>query len=228
MRRRMRLLLLVLVVLGLTVLVLCLLLALYMAARHEPAFYRKALESDRAAMQPSSDRMLRKAAALESALRKPGRWEFRITADEINGWLAVDLIENHPGALPNTMQDPRVSIRPDVMTVACRYNQGGTKSVLSLTIQPYVSRSVDGPNTLAVRIEAVRAGLLPLPLEKVLDGLSLAARDMGLELDWRRSGSKPVAMIAMPEMDDLAVRIETLRLADGEIILAGITERRKP
>lgn len=234
MRRRLRPLLLVLVIGGLAVLLLCMLLFLYLAARHEPAFYREAMKADHTAMKQDSDRMLRKAASLQSVLRKPGRWELCITADEINGWLAVDLAENHPDALPQTMKDPRVSIRPDAITVACRFDQDGANSILSLTIQPYAGQTAnesqhDETSVVAVRIIAVRAGLLPLPLEKVLDGLSRAARDMGLHLDWRRSGGNPVAMIAVPDGDDeLVVRIETLRLGEGELFLTGVTERRKP
>ena len=52
-------------------------------------------------------------------LTKAGHWEIRFTADEINGWLAVDLVKNHPNALPPTLKDPRVSIDPN------EYHRGG-------------------------------------------------------------------------------------------------------
>ena len=147
------------------------LLGLYLAARHEPAFYREAMEADRAVLEKGSDRMLRKTAALAKHPQKPGRWEIRITAEEINGWLAVDMPKNHPHALPPTLHDPRVVIDPNEITVACRFQQNGIDSVLSLTVQPYVDRSptVPNANVVAVRIVGARAGLLPLPLDRVLE-----------------------------------------------------------
>jgi hypothetical protein len=217
------------------ILVVLLLAGLYLAARHEPAFYRAAMEANRAALEKGSDRMLRKGAALQSLPTKLGRWEIRITAEEINGWLAVDLPKNHPKALPPTLRDPRVVIHPDEVTVACRYEQNGVETVLSLTVQPYVGRTGNvsddaAPYVIAVRIVRVRAGLLPLPLKQVTDGLSQAARDMRFQLQWGNSGGDPVAMISLPtDSDDgQVVRIETLRLSEGEIYLAGKTERRKP
>ena len=55
--------------------------------------------------------MLRDIAAIESAVNTPGRWQTTITAEEINGWLAVDMVKNHPKLLPPTFHDPRVAIR---------------------------------------------------------------------------------------------------------------------
>ena len=107
-------------------------------------------------------------------------------------------------------------------------------SVLSLTLQPYVgqvadrSRS-DDSNVVAVRFIRLRAGLLPLPLKRVLQGLSQAAREMRFDLQWHNSGGDPVAIISVPTDNNAqVVRIETLRLSEGEIYLTGRTERRKP
>jgi hypothetical protein len=97
--------------------------------------------------------------------------------------------------------------------------------VLSLTIEPYLPK----PSVLALRIVSARAGLLPLPLGRVLSGLSLAARDVQLRLEWRRAGGDPVAMLSLPTGDgDRIVRIDTLRLGEGEIYVAGTTERQRP
>jgi hypothetical protein len=214
--------------------IVLLLLGLYLALRHEPAFYRETMATSRAALEKGSQRMLLKAAALGSVSTRSGPWEIRITAEEINGWLAVDLPKNHPTALPPTLRDPRVAIRPDEMTVACRYQQNGVDSVLSLTLQPYVGQVAnrshsDDSNVAAVRIISIRAGVLPLPLNRVLQGLSQAARDMRFDLQWRNSGGDPVAIISLPtDNNGQVVRIETLRLSAGEIYLAGRTERRKP
>ncbi|MBU4272689.1 MAG: hypothetical protein KKE86_14045 [Planctomycetes bacterium] len=208
------------------VLALLALLMLYIAARHVPGFYREAMEIPRGKLEKGSDRMLRQAAALESAANKEGPWEAIVTAEEINGWLAVDLEKNHPNALPPTIRDPRVAIDENGITVACRFEQDGTKSILSLTIAP----SVPEPNVVALRIVRARAGLLPVPLGQVLDRVSEAAREMQLHLEWRRGGDDPVALLSLPNNEDggRIMRIETLRLGDGEIYITGTTKRKEP
>jgi uncharacterized protein YpmS len=177
-----------------------------------------------AVLEKASDRMLKKIGALQSAATKQGRWQAVISDEEINGWLAVDLLRNHPNTLPPSVRDPRVAIEPDEITLACRYDNGVT-TVLSLTLQPYVPE----PNVVALRIVRGRAGMLPVPLKKVLDGLSKAAADMQLRLKWVQAGSDPVAMLSLPEDDDAdrVVRIESIELTKGNIHVSGITERRK-
>ena len=222
-RRLLRLLLVIFIAVLLVALLV--LLCLYLAAQYEPAFYREALEADPAEQEKASDQMLQQATALASALKKEGRWEAVITAEQINGWLAVDMVKNHPNALPPTLRDPRVTIGPSAITVACRFEQSGQSSVVSLTVEPYMSE----PNVLALRIVKARAGLLPMPLDKIFDRLSQAARDMRLHLEWRQAGGHPVALLTLPAAEDNGrqVRIETLRLGDGEVYLAGSTEKTK-
>ncbi len=157
-------------------------------------------------------------------MNRHGPWHVVITAEEINGWLAVDLRKNHPNALPASVHDPRVVIEPNEVTVACRYDRGGVDSVLSLTLQPYVPE----PSVVALRIVRGRAGMLPVPLKNVLDGISKGAAEMQLRLRWAQVGSDPVALISLPDDDaDRVVRIKSLELRKGEIDVSGLTERRK-
>jgi hypothetical protein len=220
--RKLRLALLVLG--GICVVVFLVLAGLYLAASHEPAFYEEALAIDPEVLKQGSDRMLQQTTALVSAVKKEERWKALFTADQINGWFAVDLVQNHPNALPPALHDPRVSIDSKQITLACRFERGHINTVLNLTIEPYVPE----PNVIALRIISARAGLLPVPLDKVLDRVSQAARDMHWKIEWRRTGSDPVAMLSLPPTDDdRPVRVETLRLGDGEIFVSGTTPAKK-
>lgn len=222
MSRRNRLLLIAAIVI---LLIVAVLLGLYFAVRYEPTFYRDAMDTKPAVLEKASDRMLKKIGGLQSAMTRPGRWEAVLTAEEINGWLAVDLQRNHPNALPPSAQNPRVAIEPNEITVACRYNRGGVDSIVSLTLEPYLPE----PSVVALRIVRCRAGMVPLPLKDVLDGISKGAAAMRLRLKWRQSGNDPVALISLPNDDeaDRVVRIESLEVCKGEIHVSGITERRK-
>jgi uncharacterized protein YpmS len=209
---------------GVALTVVAVLLGLYLAAEQEPAFYREAMEIDPGVLKKQSDRMLHQATALASAVKKEKSWEALFTAEQINGWLAVDMVQNHPNAMPSALHDPRVAIDSKRITFACRFENRGINTVLTLTIEPYVPE----PNVVALRIVSAKAGLLPVPLGKVLERLSQAAREMQFHLEWRRTGNDPVAMLSLPPTsDDRSVRIETLRLGEGEVYVSGTT-RDKP
>ena len=211
---------------GLLLVIAAGLCGLYWAVKQEPDFYRQAVQVDPAIQRKASDQMLQRAAALRSDLEKQGRWQALFTAEQINGWLAVDLVENYPDMLPESFRDPRVQIQPDQMTLACRLKQGTLEGVVTLTVEPYLAE----PNLLALRIRKARAGLVPMPLAEILDAVSEAAGQMDLHLRWRRTDGDPVALISFSPLktqDGELVQIETLQLGEGEIYLAGTTRPRR-
>ncbi|MHC4177777.1 MAG: hypothetical protein ACYSWU_09725, partial [Planctomycetota bacterium] len=109
---------------GLLLLIAAGLCWLYWASQQEPEFYRQAIRVDPSVQKQASDQMLQRAAALGSDVAKEGQWQALFTAEQINGWLAVDFAENFPDALPESFRDPRVEIRPGRMTLAGRLTRG--------------------------------------------------------------------------------------------------------
>jgi hypothetical protein len=195
----------------------------YWASKRVPRFYRDALELEPAAQRQASDQLLENASALASNASKEGRWSALFTADQINGWLAVDAVENHPELLSAEISSPRVLIQPSRATFACRHGQGSLSSVVTLSVQLYLVE----PNVIALRIERARAGVLPIPLTRILDGVTEAAMRLKLHLAWRQVDGDPLALITIPptrDRDDTEYQLEALELRDGEIYLAGRTQ----
>jgi hypothetical protein len=199
------------------------LLAMYCAAEHVPAFYRQAMATEQPANEKGSSEMLQQATAFASDVRKEGHWQAVFTAAQINGWLAVDFVQNYRGTLPDSFRDPRATIEADRMVLACRVTWGPLSSVVTVAIEPYLAE----PGVLALRLRNARAGLLPLPLRKLVDEISAVARHAKLNLRWRQSHGDPVALISFADPADAQsnhLRIESLQLADGEIYVAGTTQ----
>lgn len=197
-------------------------LGLYRAVRHTPEFYRQALAVDAAAQRLASDQMLQRATALASDVHKPGRWQAVFTAEQINGYLAVQLSKDHPGLLPPALRDPRIAITPRQVVLACHYQDARLSCVLSLTLEVYLA----DPNVIALRIRQARAGAIPLPLDDVLRQISRATERLAWRVDWRQAEGDPVAQIHLPlprGKDGKTVQIDSLRLGEGEIYVAGRT-----
>lgn len=208
---------------GLVLLALAALFGLYQGTKVEPELYRKVIAVDPVVARQASDEMVRQATALESDVQDEGDWEALFTAAQINGWLAVDLVENHPSALPPGISDPRVVLGPDQVMLFFRVRRDGLDSVITLAVTPAVSE----PNVLTLRIRKARAGIVPLPLQNILDVFSQSVQKAGCRLKWLQEDGDPVAVIALPDAVDergRQVRFRTLRLGDGEIYVSGTTE----
>ncbi|MGD9644584.1 MAG: hypothetical protein AB7U73_02665 [Pirellulales bacterium] len=196
---------------------------LWLAWQHEPGYYREALAVDAAALARGSDELLTHAGTLASDAQRHGHWQALFTAGQVNGWLAVDVPRNHPTLLPPHLCEPRVAIDRGGISLAGRWGTGRAAPVCSLRLDVCVME----PNTLAVRIRSMRAGLFPLPMQSLLDGVSQAAADYGVHLTWKQTGGDPVAVLRLPplETSDTNLQIEQLQLAAGEIFVAGNTSR---
>lgn len=195
------------------------LLAVYLALRHEPRWYGEAVAK---AEEKASDQMLRRAADLTSALETKGGWKIAFTAKEINGWLAIDVPQNHPHLLPDILSNPRVIIEPDGVTMACRARHAGISTVVSLKVDVYLAEE----NLIAVRIRKARAGSLPWSLGKVVDGITKSAARGDVRLSWRQIDGDPLALIKIPKTQGSGhrqIRVTTLRLEEGKIIVGGST-----
>jgi len=196
------------------------LLAIYHASQRVPEFYLAAVALEPEMQQDERDAFIARAAALASDLNMEGRWQSLFTADEINAWLALELSTNYPDLLPAELRDPRISLVKNLATLGCQYKSGEIDAVVSVHFEAYLH----SPHVVAVRIHGARAGSIPVPLGLILDGISHAARELNLRLEWRKTQGDPVALITLPPLSDKASEalwLESIELRDGELFVAG-------
>jgi hypothetical protein len=197
-----------------------------LTTRHVPEFYAEAITAEPHEQRQANDELLERATTLNNDLRRGGRWQALFTAEQINGWLSVDLEENHPELLSEGFSEPRIQIRKGKATIACRYKSGVMNTVASATFELYLAE----PEVLALRIDNVRAGALPMPMKAIVDGVAQAAERLNLRVQWRQVKGDPVALISMPAAHDdkLVYKLDALEMREGELYIAGRTEPYSP
>ncbi len=199
---------------------------LYSASRHEPKFYQQALLIEPEQQREAGDELEQSVLELHNSARDEGHWEAIFTEAQINGWLAADLPEKFPQMLPAGTDQPRVSINPDEIKIACRYQRGKVNTVVSFCLSVHLTTE---PNTLAVRVSKVRAGALPVPLKRFLAPITKAGADSDIDLRWSQVDGDPVALVTVPHQhEDYAHReiyLESVEMRDGAIALAGRTQK---
>ncbi len=103
-------------------------------------------------------------------------WEAVFTDQEVNAWLAEDLVTHFADQLPPEVNEPRVLFELDRIILAFQLRQGGVQSVITVVARP----RVPGGNTIELTLEKIRAGILPVPADNILDRIIEYARYHGL------------------------------------------------
>lgn len=197
----------------------------YYASQQVPDFYHKALAEPPPDQEKKSDAFITEATELYNELRREGRWEALFTAEEINSWLAVDLVRNHSGSLPPGISNPRIALADGGVILACRYETSKISTVLSL----HVDASLAEDNVIALRFRKARAGNLPLPMGEVLDNLSREAARHNIPVRWLQADSDPVALISIPapaREQKLVYSVDTMRIGERGVYISGTSTPR--
>jgi hypothetical protein len=202
-------------------------LILHQAAQREPEFYQQALSVDvEHHHEEAGDQLEQSVLDLHNDVREAGTWEAVFTEEQVNGWVASDMPDKFPKVLPPGTQEPRVAINPEAIRVACRFDNGKLRTVISFALDVDLTTET---NTLAIRISKLRAGALPVPLKQILDKITAAARRGKLPLRWTQFDGDPVALVTVPVThEDYAHReiyLDSITLQEGELHLAGHTEQ---
>ncbi|MFO0902883.1 MAG: hypothetical protein U0939_07780 [Pirellulales bacterium] len=195
------------------------------AAQRTPEFYRRALARDADRPAGQGDELERRTLELRNSARRPGEWTYVIDEEELNGWLAKNLLQEFPQALPKPLEAPRVAISEDGVRVGCQYREGRFTAVASLELDVYLA---DDSRSVAVELKSLRAGLLPLPMDRVLKPLQEAARKQDLAVRWSQSGSVPVALWSIPErsteLGGRRITLQRIELRNGQVRVSGRSE----
>ncbi|MEO8494683.1 MAG: hypothetical protein ABI614_06415 [Planctomycetota bacterium] len=201
-------------------------LGLYKAAQREPVFYQEAMLAESGESAKSGDDLERRLFDLQNDARNVGTWEAVFTDEQVNGWLVSDMPDKFPNVLPLGTQEPRVVIDAEAIRVACQFDNGKFKTIISMALDVDLTTET---NTLAVRVSQLRAGVLPVPLQQFLKNISTAASRGDIPLTWQQIDGDPVALVTLPVThEDYAHReiyVDKIELRDGEIYLAGHTEQ---
>ena len=130
----------------------------YLAATHEPQFYREALKTEPAQQAELGAQLEQAVLDMRNDALRGGRWQAVFTDEQLNGWLAADLPEKFPNLLPAGVEEPRIVIEQNEAHIACRYDNGQISTVISFALAINLT---DEPNTLAVQVSKLRAGGCP-------------------------------------------------------------------
>jgi hypothetical protein len=189
--------------------------------KHQPAFYRAALITDRENRVAQSREFAGRFWNLIDSVDNPDWWEI-FTAEQINSFLQEDFIRSWGGDnnLPDGFHDLRVQIEENKLRLGCRYGTGFWSTVVSIDLKMWlVDKEV---NLIGMELLNLRAGALPVSRQIMLDHITETARRSNIECTWYHREGNPVAILKLQaDQARPTIQLERFDLRPGKIIIVG-------
>lgn len=189
---------------------------------YQPEFYAQDTAIPAHMRQDRAEKFLSQSLQLRNDIANEARWEAAFTDEEVNAWLAKDLVESFADQLPAGVSEPRVRFETDRVTVAFRYRDGLLNSIFWAVIQISVPRD----NELRLTIEKIQAGAFPIPIDEFLERMTQHARSRGLEIQWGEEDGLRVATVHYTTAANRRdVVLERVHLSPGLLRLSGRSDK---
>lgn len=198
--------------------------------RHEPAFYRRqAVPAGAARTERCGEFKAEFTQFLDGLVNQPRHgWYARMTDLQVNSYLEEDCEGENLLKLPKEIEEPRVAFEADRVRLGFRHGEGWLRAVIVMDLRIWLAPGQS--NTVAVEVRGLRRGALPLSTHPLMEKISEAARQHGLDVTWYRNDGFPVAVVrAQSEQSRQAGQIQRVELKPGELVIGGAgTDNPRP
>lgn len=197
--------------------------AFYACLNYQPRFYRARSAMPPRRRQAEARQFVAQSLQLRNDIMNEPTWEAAFTDEEVNAWLAEDLVVHFADQIPPGVHEPRVAFEPDRVTLAFQLDQGPIRSLIWVVVRV----DVPEPNQLSLTIEKIRAGMVPVSAQSLLGPITEHARARGLDIRWDTDEGLPRATVRYQADTRRAdIILEQFRVFNGQVRLSGRSERR--
>lgn len=192
---------------------------LYWASSQVPDFYRQAMAAqvDPETRQAEAKLLTQRTLQMVDDIKHRDHWAEEFTQLQINSWFIVELDGRFEDLLPEGAKDPRVVIKDGSIHFGLKYAYEGWAGVVSFRVKPWVPE----PNHLALEIESIKAGLIPIPLDRVFQDIEREFETRGWKVTWRQANGHDVMVIDFGQRKKDKSVLESIKVFDGRIQVSG-------
>jgi hypothetical protein len=188
----------------------------------EPDFYRRCSIAPGEERQQNSKRFYTAATQfLNGVMNHYERWDATFEEEQINSYFEEDFVRSGlESILPPGISAPRVAIEPDKIRLAFRYGTGTWNTIISIDIRLWLITKE--PNVVAMELEGLHAGSLPISAQSLLDRIEDMAHQQHIQVSWYRHSGNPVALLRFQaDRPHPTVQLQHLHLETGKIVIGG-------
>ncbi len=195
----------------------------FWSLKQAPAFYSAELAKpvNPVVRKQQAKEFVQATLQLVDEIRNENQWSERFTDGQLNSWLEQELPVKYPGWIPPGVKEPRLKLSSEAIEVAFQYSSSRFNGVVSGRFKPWVL----GPNRVAIQVEAIRIGLMPVSVDQVLEfigtDLDRAAERAGCTLEWQERDGFDVLVIERIRIEERQPVLEVVQLEQGAIAISG-------
>jgi hypothetical protein len=174
----------------------------------------------------AAKQLVQETTNLINDIKHSDEWSATFKQEEVNCWFLEELRQSkYRDVIPEGVSDPRLVIHEGYLQVGFRFQRKGWNGIVSLQLKPWI----EDENQLAIEIESIRAGIVPIPLEDMLHQLTQKLVDEGWEVQWNHANGHDVAIINLSKKrDPKSPVLESLIVAEGEVRIQGRRKGQTP
>jgi hypothetical protein len=191
----------------------------------EPGFYRRLDLPPGPQRQAASEEFKNAFFAFLNHLNERRAWDATFAEEQLNSFLREDFIHSNfdKQILPDDVSDPRIALEADRIRLAFRYHVGRWSTVLSISMRVWLA--AEEPNVVALELQGMRAGSLPVSPQLLLERLTDAADRNNIKVSWYRHKGNPVALLRFQSepQHSSPVVLEHLDLYPGKVYISGLS-----
>jgi hypothetical protein len=196
---------------------------LVLLVQREPGFYRAKAIAPGEHREKQSIAFQGEFSKLKSFIdNNVPLWQARFTEEQINSYFEEDFLRSGIARmlLPDDIAAPRVSLEQDTIRLAFRYGSQTWSAIVSIDFRIWLAPKE--PNMVALELQGVHAGSLPISSQSLLEQVSEIGRRQNIEVTWYRHNGNPVALLHFVSSKPRpTVQLQQLQVRDGAITLRG-------
>jgi len=173
--------------------------------------------------QQAAKSLVQETTNLINNIKHTDAWSATFKQSEVNSWFAEELPqEKYSDIVPEGVSNPRLAIQDGFLQLGFRFRKSGWSGIVSLQLKPWIQKQ----NQLAIEIEGIRAGIVPIPLEDMLHELTRHLVEEGWKVTWTHANGNDVVLIDLSKQNPDAPVLEGLAVIEGEVRVQG--RRKQP
>ena len=197
------------------------------AAFSVPEFYEQSLTLNVTPelRKEEAKKLIETTKHLVQEVKTTPQWSERMTQLQINSWIVEFLEQEESKHLPKGVSQPRVQLLENRVRIGFRCQHKDLNGIISLDLQPVLLNSQE----IAWQIRRAKLGLLPLPLEKVIQQVSEHVKKKHVNLRWELDGESPTVILSWKDRADASkdFHLDTIELTEETLRLTGSRHDQK-
>jgi hypothetical protein len=184
-----------------------------------PDFYREELSRPVAPVVRQSEAkvFIERTQQLVEDVKASDEWSQEFEQNQVNSWIIEELQGRYADLIPPGVSDPRIQFSDGSADLGFRYVRDNVTSVVSVRVRPFVP----GPNQIGFEVSSIRAGLLPLPIQHVIDEAMRRTELTRLPIERKRSDDSDVFVVNLEGELPEGATVEHVAITRGRLIVKG-------